>query len=252
MPEFTLEQYLNDVAFSGWKLKGTAISFYNMRDELGLSKEKISSEFSIDIFIDFIELCLNCVDRISRTIDMHSGVIYITDKNILVNIIDNCICLLEKLNHTYIFEKETNEIYVYTENNVATAVAETNEDMADSLIEYRRHDMKGNLRRKGETLCTLFKKLESVEKIFKGTAYVKLLSDTTFLFNKTGIRHWVEQDKIASETFMKMDSDVLEKWYDITYDMFLSCMVISSYLKIKKEIEDIKKIDGDTHDICMK
>lgn len=244
MPQFTLEQYFNDLAFSDWDLRGTAISFYNMRDELGLSKERISSEFSTDLFIDFIELCLNCVFRISITIEKYSGV-YISDRNILNNIIDNCHRILEKLNYTYKLEVVTDEIYVYAENAVATAVAETNEDVADSLIEYRRHDMKGDLKRKGEILCTLFKKLESVEKKFKGTTYEKLISDTTFLFNKTGIRHWVEQDKIASETFIKMDSDKLEKWYDTTYDLFLSCMVISSYLDIKKEIEEIKRTDGE-------
>jgi len=245
MPEFTLEQYLNDFAFSDWNLKGTAISFHNLRDELGLSKEKISTEFSTDIFIDFIELCLNCVFRIFITIGKRSDAVYISDEYLLKNIIDNCKSILEKLNYTYEPEKGTDEIYVYAENNVATAVAEINEDVAVSLIEYRRHNMKGDLKRKGEILCTLFKKLESIEKKFKGTTYDKLSSDTTFLFNKTGIRHWVERDKIASETFMKMDSDLLEKWYDNTYDLFLSCMVISSYLDLKKEIEEIKRTDGE-------
>lgn len=243
IPQFTLEQYLNDLAFNNWSLKGTAISFYNMRDELGLNKERISVDFSTDIFVDFIELLLNCVLRIDMTIDLHSGV-YISDRNLLSNIINNCQSILEKLNYTYKLENETNEIYVYAENNVATAVAERNDDISDSLIEYRRHDMKGDLKRKGEILCTLFKKLESVEKKFKGTTYEKLASDTTFLFNKTGIRHWVEKDKIASETFMKMDSNILENWYDNTYDLFLSCMVISSYLLIKKEIEVIKTAEG--------
>ncbi|MFZ3373887.1 MAG: hypothetical protein WA131_12845 [Desulfitobacteriaceae bacterium] len=244
-PNFTLEQYLNDLAFSDWNLKGTAISFYNMRDELGLSKEKINAEFNTDIFIDFIELCLNCVFRIFVTIDKHSGTVYIDDKNLITNIIDNCRSILESLNYTFKLDEKTDEVYVYAENNVATAVAETNEDIANSLIEYRRHDMRGDLKRKGEILCTLFKKLESIEKRFKGTTYEKLASDTTFLFNKTGIRHWVEQDKIASETFMKMDLNMLEKWYDNTYDLFLSCMVISSYLDTKKEIEEIKRTDGE-------
>ncbi len=49
----------------------------------------------------------------------------------------------------------------------------------------------------------------------------------------------------TSETFVKMDSDTLEKWYDNTYDLFLGCMVVSSYLEIKKEIEQIKKLDGE-------
>lgn len=244
IPQFTLEQYLNDLAFSDWNLKGTAISFYNMRDELGLNKEKISADFSADLLINFIELCLNCIFRIDNTIDNHSGVAYISDRNLLKNISNNCISILEKLNYTYKFEKETNEIYVYEENNVATAVAERNDNVSDRLIEYRRHDIKGDLKRKGEILCTLFKTLESVEKKFKGTTYEKLASDTTFLFNKTGIRHWVEQDKIASETFMKMTPDILEKWYDNTYDLFLSCMVISSYLDMKKEIEEIKRVNG--------
>lgn len=244
-PNFTLEQYLNDLAFNDWNLKGTAISFYNMRDELGLSQENICKEFDTDIFIDFIELCLNCVIRIYATIDSHSETVYISDKNILKNILENCKCILEKLNYLYDFNKETSEISVYSKNIIATAVAENNEDIGESLIEYRRHDMKGDLKKKGEVLCTLFKKLESVEKQFKGTTYEKLASDTTFLFNKTGIRHWVEQDKIASQTFMKMNSDILENWYDKTYDLFLSCMVISSYLNVKKEIEEIKRTDSE-------
>lgn len=240
-PQFTLEQYLNDLSFSNWNLKGTAISFYNMRDELGLNKEKISANFSTDTFIDFIELLLNSVLNIDVTIDKYSE-IYISDKNLINNIIVNCRTILEKLNYTCEIEKETSEIYVYSQNNVATVVAEKNEDISDSLIEYRRHDLKGDLKRKGEILCSLFKKLETVEKKFKGTTYERLASDTTFLFNKTGIRHWVEKDKIASGTFMKMEFDMLEKWYDNTYDLFLSCMVISSYLDIKKEIEEIKRV----------
>ena len=209
-PNYTLEQYLNDLAFSGWNLKGTAISFYNMRNELGLSKETIGEEFATDIFIDFIELCLNCVYRIDSTISLHDC-IYISDENLLEDIVGNCKVILAQLNYTYEIDKEMREIYVYAQNATATAVAETNEDIADSLIEYRRHEIKGDLKRKGEILCTLFKTLEAVEKKFKGTTYEKLVSDTTFLFNKTGIRHWLEQGKTASETFMKMDSGTLEK-----------------------------------------
>jgi hypothetical protein len=244
-PQFTLEQYLNDIAFSDWKLKGTSISLYNMREELELGKEAILKDFNLDVFIDFIEFCMNCVYRIDTTIDNHSGIIFISDRKLLENIFDNCKTILETTGYDFNFEEETQEIFIYAENDIANAVAETNEDIAESLVEYRRHNFKGNLKRKGEILCTLFKKLESIEKKFKGTTYEKMASDTTFLFNKTGVRHWVEQDRIASETFMKMDSDTLEKWYDNTYDLFLGCMVVSSYLEIKKEIEQIKKLDGE-------
>ena len=242
-PEFTLEQYLNDLAFSDWNLRGTAISFYNMRDELNLNKDKISKGFTVDIFIDFIELCLNCIYRIDKTISTHDNV-YLSDRALLNVIIENCKAVLVNLGYGSDLNKRTGEIYVYAINNIATAVAENNEDIAESLVEYRRHDLKGNIKKKGEILCTLYKKLESIEKQFKGTTYEGLAKDTTFLFNKTGIRHWVEQDKIGSKTFLKMEPDSLEGWYDRTYDLFLSCMVISSYLEVKKEIEDIKRTDG--------
>lgn len=67
--------------------------------------------------------------------------------------------------------------------------------------------------------------------------------NTTFLFNTIGARHWVEEDKVASKTFMLMSPAELEKWYDKTFDMFLSCMVISRYLAIKGEIEAIRRVE---------
>ena len=100
--------------------------------------------------------------RVETTIDGNSDRVYISDRNLLTIIQDNCKSILEKANYTCGIDEKTYEVYVYAENNVAIAVAEIYEDIADSTIEYRRHDMKGDLRRKGEVLCTLFKKLESV------------------------------------------------------------------------------------------
>ncbi len=85
--------------------------------------------------------------------------------------------------------------------------------------------------------------MEAEKQKFQGTTYENLYKDTTFLFNKIGARHWVEEDRIASNTFMKMNKDELEHWHDNTYDMFLSCMVISRYLSLKKEIDEIKHIE---------
>jgi len=40
-----------------------------------------------------------------------------------------------------------------------------------------------------------------------------------------------------------MDKQELEKWYDRTFNAFLSCMVIAGYLDYKNELNDIKRID---------
>lgn len=128
------------------------------------------------------------------------------------------------------------------DDDLASVVAEEFPDVSYSISEYKRIDYAGDLRRKGEVLCTLFKKLESVEKNFKGTIFENLCSDTTFLFDKAGIRHWTEKDRIASKTFEKMEPMELETWYDKAYIMLLSCLVASQYLTIKKEVAEIKRI----------
>lgn len=51
----------------------------------------------------------------------------------------------------------------------------------------------------------------------------------------------MEKDSIACATFLTMDKEELEKWYDKIFDMFLSCMEISKYLSNKVDIDNIKK-----------
>ena len=83
--------------------------------------------------------------------------------------------------------------------------------------------------------------MESCAETFKGTTYKNLYDDTKLLFNKSGVRHNVEKDSIACATFLTMDKEELEKWYDKIFDMFLSCMEIYKYLSNKVDIDNIKK-----------
>lgn len=243
MPRFTFEQYVNDLYFNDWNLRGTFFSISEMREGLGIEGEKFSAKtVNESMVLDFIQYAANINMRVAVTIDQCS-VAFIADKNYISVLINNMKALVEKLNAYFSLDKATSEVFVVYNDELGAVVAKDYPEIEDSLVEYKRIDNHGDLKKKGEILCTLFKKLESVERKFKGTTYEKMCSDTTFLFNKTGVRHWVEEDKLASKTFLAMPPTQLEIWYDRTYLLFLSCMVVSQYLDIKKEIEEIKRIE---------
>lgn len=241
MPVLTMEDYINQVVFSDWNLRGTFLSINEMREGLEIDKnELLSPDINEEKILDFLQYAINCTIRVEATIKKFDA-LYIADKNYTKLLSDNIRALLTRLKATFELDKKTNEIFVAYQDDLSVVVAENNPQISDSLSEYNRIDNRGDLKRKGEILCTLFKSLEPIEKKFKGTEYASLASDTTFLFNKIGARHWVENDKIASVTFLKMTPDELEKWYDKTYTMFISCMVTSAYLDIKPEIKQIKQ-----------
>lgn len=241
-PDFTLEEYINDLFFMNWNLRGTFISIWEMRKELGIEKEQFNEKaIGVDLVLDFIQYAANCNFRIISTIE-HCHTAYLADENIPSVLIDNMKALINHLGAHFMIDDETSEVFVVYNDDLSTIVADKYPEIQVSIAEYNKIDNKGDLKRKGEVLCTLYKRLEADEKKFKGTAYEKLCSDTTFLFNKTGIRHWVEKDKLASKTFLEMSPKKLEQWYDKTYTLFLSCMIISQYLDTRKEIDSIMTI----------
>lgn len=241
MALLTLEEYIDRLVFSSWNLRGTFLSIAEMRDGLGIDKsEFMSNGLTEDQVLDFLQYALNCAFRVETTIKDYYK-LYIGDQNYFSLLLDNIRALLSRLNATHQIDRSTGEIFVNYKNDLSAVVSEQQPQIAQSLTEYNRIDNRGDLRRKGEILCTLFKSLEPLEKKFKGTEYNTLVSDTTMLFNKTGARHWIENDKLASVTFLKMAPEELEIWYDRTYTMFLCCMVTSTYLDIKPEVKKIKQ-----------
>jgi hypothetical protein len=241
-PRFTMEEYINELCFTSWNLRGTFISIEEMRAGLGIEKARFDKKtINTDLVLDFIQYAVNCNFRVAETIK-NSTVAYLADANHFSVLLDNMNAILNHFGAHFSLDEKTLEVFIIYDDDLSTIVSDEHPEIQISLAEYKKIDNHRDLKRKGEILCTLFKRLEADEKKFKGTTYEKLCSDTTFLFNKTGIRHWVEKDKIASKTFLEMPPEELELWYDRTYTMFLSCMIISQYLDTKKEIDVIKAV----------
>lgn len=241
--QITLETYVEQHCFNNWNLRGTFLSLAEMREQLGIAKSVFSRESVNErLILDFCQYAANIITRVVTTIKSCSTA-YITNPSHCSMAIDNMTLLLGKFGAHFITDPSTLEICIAYDDELGTIVGDDFPEVKLNLTEYKKIDGHGDLERKGEILCTLYKRLEKEEAKFKGTAYKGMCDDTTFLFNKIGARHWVEKDRIASKTFMAMSPEELELWYDRTYDMFLSCMVLSRYLDVKKDIDAIKRTE---------
>lgn len=240
-PQFTLETYVNQLYFSNWELRGTFLSVDEMREQLGIAKSIFSREsVNENLILDFCQYAANIVARVETTIGRCS-IAYIADSSHCKMVVENMTLLLGRLGAHFLTDRNSLEICIAYDDEIGAAIESDFPEIKASLLEYKKIDNRGNLIRKGEILCTLYKRLEAEQAKFKNTTCKGIYDDTTFLFNKIGARHWVEKDHIASKTFMTMGCEELELWYDRTYDMFLSCMVTSRYLDIKKDIDTIKR-----------
>ena len=246
-PMYTFEDYIDNLQFESWNLRGTFITLQEMRAQLGIAKNNFKKgSVTENQLLDFIQFILNCWFRVATTIEQCT-VAYLSDKGALQMLFENCRYLEDKLYCQDCIDKNTNEIYVVYQNETSTAVSQQNTDVAVSLTDYRRIDNRGDLQRKGEILCTLSKKLESIEAKIKGTEFYSLYNDTTFLLNKIGARHWTGKDELACATFMKMSDEELEGWYDTAYEMVVACIAVIPYLDSKSKMKKIRKTEIKHH-----
>lgn len=233
---YTIEEFIQYIGFNNWELRGTFTTIEEMREGLGIKKESITHKnFNEEQILDFLQYALNCVYRISQII-REAYVSPLSDDTVVPMLWKNVEKLIEKLNCR--IEQNKSEFYILYNNPIEPIVEKNCPDIAGSMREYIRIDNRGDLKRKAEILCTLYKKLEELSDQFKGTVYKKLYDDAHFLFNKACIRHFIKK---GSNAFAEMNELELEKWYDKTFDLFLSCMVIANYLKINNDIDDVKR-----------
>lgn len=112
-------------------------------------------------------------------------------------------------------------------------------DISYKLIEYRRFDLKGDLIRKSEILCTLWKKLEPLRPLLAKNNMNSLNDYLGILFNDFARHNNIEGTK-QNNYLKNMSSDEIEKWYDKTFDLFLLGMEYVDYINLKPELDRLK------------
>lgn len=226
--------------FRNWSLRGTFTTVIEMEFGLQISIDDFAKDMSDSRLLDYIQFLLNAIVFVEEEVRLGKWDVYKADESIGKAIYDNCRLIVNKLGAEILGDQ--NEIYIVYTDDIAKVIGADNEDLNGSIMEYLKIDNSGNLERKGEILCTLAKKLDPYEKQLCASEFKQLCMDTTFLFNRTGVRHSLNlKDKLESK-FANMENDELEKWYDKAFHSFVACMACLSYLDYKKDIKNIKDI----------
>ena len=222
--------------FLNWHLRNNYIEFDNFFTSTGL--EDIvemchkNCEISIEEFIYYCEYILN--------IFLISGV----NQRVYVRFIkDNITNLLEKLNYVSHFADGKWHI---VEKNVLVSegadIVQDNYDLGESIYSFNYRENKGNINKKADILCRLYKYIEGITAQAKQYGYSNLLEDIKDLMNKLDIRHIAT---LKQATVIEgMDNSEYENWIDELFKMTLSLIVLTDYTSKKKDIKELKGMLG--------
>lgn len=236
--QYTMEEYVDKFGFATWNLRGTFFSTQEMREELGIQRLSIYSDTIDEEFaLDFLQYAFNLIFRAVYLVKKAGSRF---EEDIIKALIENIEELTRQLNTRFVLDENTDELFLIYDDEVSNIATDSYPEIKASLVEYKKIDNRGDLKRKAEILCTLSKRLEDEEKKLVSTEFKSLCTDTTFLLNKAGIRHSTTNDPISRATFDTMDPQELEMWYDRAYEMLLSCLVVCPYIDIKQEIKALR------------
>ena len=237
-PFKSILDYINEEKFFEWKYRGRFLNIFDVMEELKIDNWQIelsnsTQKFNIETLIRYIEFVLNMLSLIE--FDLFSS----QNRQTLKILKDNIKTLLEDLNYE-IYKTNNEQIIIIEKDSKTTAVAEKFSDISDTVIEYRRFALKGDIDTKKEIILKLANKVEPLRKKFNGTPYKNILEDINMLLNNLNIRHNNLEGTKKKEYTACMTKEELEKWYDTTYDIILSALMLEDYHNKKKTIEELK------------
>ncbi len=234
-------EYIDKYFFKKWEKRGRYLSINDMFISLNIRDRMDLKENTIENLLIYIEAIINLI-RVSDievlTKDDEDYQYCVWDVKELLD--ENINGLLEDLNYE-IKELSDEQLVIVEKDIVLSAVAETNKNVANKVIEYRRFILKGKIEQKRDILNLLANEIEGLKPIFKGTTYSNYMDDVQFMLNNLNIRHNNLSGKYKKEYVSNLSKNKLEKLYDQLFDMILGVFVIDKYLKYKNDIDELKE-----------
>lgn len=220
--------------FKNWPHRKRYISVDDLLSSLKINNDDINEQsITLEKLLIYCETIYNLVNFIEPNI-LDSDSISVIDA-IKNNILD----LLDDMNYE-IKDNNLHQSIIVEKSPITTAVVEKFSELTDTVIEYRRFSLKGNIESKKEILLKLADRIEPLRKKLNGTTYKNILEDINMLLNNLNIRHNNLEGKYKQEYTINMAKEELEKWYDTTYDMILSALMLEDYIDNKKSIDELK------------
>ena len=119
------------------------------------------------------------------------------------------------------------------------------DQVALDVLEYNRASLKGNLKRKREILASFGLYAEQIFKDHKfADQFKQLRTDTGFCLNNLNIRHNQTANKVSQRVLQGMTDAELEEWYDRTYTLLVSVVLMNTTRDIQTQLEPLKQKAG--------
>lgn len=219
-------------SFIDWELRSNYIDFDDFFTETGLEeiadKSQSGCDISLEEYVYYCEYMLNVL-----------AVPVVWEHRYSNPILDNITRVLSKINYT---PHQSGNVYHIVQNDVlvseAANIVQTNYDLGEGIYAFNYRETKGNLVRKADILCRLYKYIESITPQAKQYGYTTLLDDIKDLSNKLDIRHapTAKQGAVIGD----MDVSEYEEWLDEIFRLSLTLIILVDYTIKRKDIKELK------------
>lgn len=217
--------------FLRWRHRNNFVDFKTFFEDKGLKiivEKSVTGTVTLDEFIYYCEYMLSILN--------------VPDVGSCINsfyIRDNIENILEKLNY---IEHRFDGLYHIVKKDIlvseAADIVKDNYDLGEGIYSFNYHEVKGDLNRKSDILCRLYKYVESITSSAKQYGYSALLNDIKDLSNKLDIRH---NANIKQEDVIKaMGKKEYELWLDELFRLSLTLIVLVDYTSKRKDINELK------------
>lgn len=220
--------------FLRWPHRNNYVSAKDFFDGMGIQdiiySSKAKEDIPIELFVFYAECILNILIYVKYA--NHSEYIkYITQN------INN---VLESFNFQMNVDKK-GQIHIILKDVLVTESAEILQDtydLGENVYAYNYREMSGDLHRKGDILCRLYKYFETIKKQAIGFGFSTMVEDISDLSNKLDVRH--APTKKQEIVLGGMTKEEIEQWYDELFRMYLSLVVLVDYKNRRKDIKELK------------
>ena len=195
--------------------------------------------FTVDQLAIYCEVIENLFHN--RSLDgMHDGAV-----TRVMQIEQNIHIIFEKTGYKFI-DREGILYAVRKDSAVDEAVEHIPDDkVALDVLEYNRVSLKGNLARKKEILASFGLYAEQIFKDHKfADQFKQLRSDAGFCLNNFNIRHNQAANNVSQRVLQGMTEEELELWYDRTYTLLISVVLMNTTRDIQTQLEPLKQKAG--------
>lgn len=224
--------------FLDWDLRGTFISVEEMLLGLEIGEDNFAESVTESRLLDYIQFIINgalFVKVNHRKYNLYES----AGETIFKALYENSNMIVQELGAKMV--EENGEVFIVYKDEISDVIAQADEDIKASSVEYLKIDNRGDCVRKAEILCSLAKKLEPYEEKLNSTEFKSLCKDTTMLLNRSGIRHAKDPHHNIEAKFANMNAKDLEIWYDRTFHMVMACLAVVPYIDFKGDLKKLKE-----------